>query len=390
MIMETLPNRLRPDHRKQPMRLTFAPLAWLKMQFFCHRGDTEVGGFGIAAAEDLLYVAAFVAVRQHVTPVRVRFGDNAVADSFDRSVEVGLAPQQFARLWMHTHPGASVTPSGTDEATFARTFGACDWALMFILGRTGQTYARLSFAAGPGGQLLVPTAVDWSVWPAWAERWAGSGTAWVDQWQREYAVHIQRQPEAAPDPTALEQLFGPGTDCFRWENALGYGDLDDPFWEVWAERDCDEPHPNHPPLDRDVRQRALVPPARLAACQALVVGVGDIGRQVALQLAALGVPGLNPVRSRPGRRGKPGPARLLGGRPRRRAGRGHGGPVPAAKSAPGRVAAGRTVQALHGPAAARRRAVGRVRLRGQHRHAAAARGFPAARAGPSMPPKQPF
>ena len=43
-------------------------------------------------------------------------------------------------------------------------------------------------------------------------------------------------------------------------------------------------------VDRDVRQRALVPPSALAACHALVIGVGAIGRQVALQLAALGLP----------------------------------------------------------------------------------------------------
>jgi molybdopterin-synthase adenylyltransferase len=39
-----------------------------------------------------------------------------------------------------------------------------------------------------------------------------------------------------------------------------------------------------------VRQRTLVPPERLVACEAIVIGVGAIGRQVALQLAALGVP----------------------------------------------------------------------------------------------------
>jgi sulfur carrier protein ThiS adenylyltransferase len=44
------------------------------------------------------------------------------------------------------------------------------------------------------------------------------------------------------------------------------------------------------PVERDVRQRNLVPPERLATCHALVVGVGAIGRQVALQLAAVGVP----------------------------------------------------------------------------------------------------
>ena len=44
--------------------------------------------------------------------------------------------------------------------------------------------------------------------------------------------------------------------------------------------------------DRDMRQRDIVPPERLAQCRATVVGVGAIGRQVALQLAAVGVPWL--------------------------------------------------------------------------------------------------
>ena len=43
-------------------------------------------------------------------------------------------------------------------------------------------------------------------------------------------------------------------------------------------------------MDRDLRQRAIVPPASLADCHALVIGVGAIGRQVALQLAAVGMP----------------------------------------------------------------------------------------------------
>jgi len=43
-------------------------------------------------------------------------------------------------------------------------------------------------------------------------------------------------------------------------------------------------------VSRDIRQRDLVPPARLAQCHAVVIGVGAVGRQVALQLAAIGVP----------------------------------------------------------------------------------------------------
>ena len=40
------------------------------------------------------------------------------------------------------------------------------------------------------------------------------------------------------------------------------------------------------------RQRDIVPPDRLGACRATVIGVGAIGRQVALQLTAMGVPWL--------------------------------------------------------------------------------------------------
>lgn len=41
--------------------------------------------------------------------------------------------------------------------------------------------------------------------------------------------------------------------------------------------------------DRDQRQRDIVPPDHLAACRATVIGVGAIGRQVALQLTAMGI-----------------------------------------------------------------------------------------------------
>jgi sulfur carrier protein ThiS adenylyltransferase len=57
----------------------------------------------------------------------------------------------------------------------------------------------------------------------------------------------------------------------------------------------DEPIPASVYPDRDIRQRDLVPRDRLARCHAVVVGVGAIGRQAALQLAATGVPKLTLV-----------------------------------------------------------------------------------------------
>jgi sulfur carrier protein ThiS adenylyltransferase len=51
----------------------------------------------------------------------------------------------------------------------------------------------------------------------------------------------------------------------------------------------------NPTSERYSRQRDIVPPDRLAACRATVIGVGAIGRQVALQLTAMGVPWLQLV-----------------------------------------------------------------------------------------------
>ena len=44
--------------------------------------------------------------------------------------------------------------------------------------------------------------------------------------------------------------------------------------------------------ERYSRQRDIIPTERLTQCHATVIGVGAIGRQVALQLAAIGIPNL--------------------------------------------------------------------------------------------------
>ena len=103
--------------------------------------DNEVGGFGITEADDLLFVTNFVLVKQKVTAVSVSFEDESVADFFEDQVEAGRQPEQFGRIWLHSHPGDSPEPSCTDESTFARVFGSCDWAIMFIVAQDSKTFA---------------------------------------------------------------------------------------------------------------------------------------------------------------------------------------------------------------------------------------------------------
>ena len=91
----------------------------------------------------------FQLVQQTCTAVTVEFDDEAVADFFEEQVDEGRRPEEFARIWIHSHPGSCPLPSGTDEETFDRCFGTPDWAVMFILAKHGATYARLRFNVDP-------------------------------------------------------------------------------------------------------------------------------------------------------------------------------------------------------------------------------------------------
>ena len=174
--------------------LRFSPTAWAKLLFFCHRGETEIGGFGITPADDLLLVEEFVTVKQTATCVSVEFDDCAVADFFDSQIDAGRKPEQFARLWLHTHPGNNPTPSMTDEDTLARVFGRCEWAVMFILAEQGRDYARLQFNTGPRGTLLLPVQVEFS------RPFSASDE---EAWEAEYKKNVHPEPVAFGGPYRL-------------------------------------------------------------------------------------------------------------------------------------------------------------------------------------------
>jgi hypothetical protein len=61
---------------------------------------------------------------------------------------------------------------------------------MGILGRTGNTYARLKFNTGPGGSLNLPVTVNWTAWPMLAPELAQQ----VASWEQEYCMLVQPVP----------------------------------------------------------------------------------------------------------------------------------------------------------------------------------------------------
>ena len=170
---------------REPPKLRFTPTAWAKLVFLRDLGGTEVGAFGICPTDPLL-VEDVQLVKQSCTFSTVAFDDDSVADFFEDQVENGLEPQQFARVWIHTHPGQSANPSHTDEETFARVFGSTDWAVMFILACGGETYARMRVKADPI-ELILETQVDFST------EFSGSR---FDEWEAEYSGNVVQRHTA--------------------------------------------------------------------------------------------------------------------------------------------------------------------------------------------------
>lgn len=140
--------------------LRFAPPAWAKLMFLRDYRKNEVGGFGISSRRDLLLIEDVRLMRQRCSATSVELDDTAVADFFDAQVDRGLRPEQFGRVWFHTHLGRSARPSRRDEATFARCFAEPDWAVMVVLATGDVTYARLKFNNGPGASFEIPVGVD--------------------------------------------------------------------------------------------------------------------------------------------------------------------------------------------------------------------------------------
>ena len=198
---------LRPPPSDTANRILLRPAAFLKLMYCCHAAATEIGGFGISSATDPLVIDAFALVAQTCSSVTVAFDDASVADHAERYVEAGIGPDRSMRIWIHTHPGESATPSMTDERTFASSFGGCDWSAMLIQGRGSERYCRLQFTAGPGTSVLVPVLFDWASLPTWLEAHADELPAIIRGWSAELEMNVSVDPvfdswmQGADDPT---------------------------------------------------------------------------------------------------------------------------------------------------------------------------------------------
>ncbi|RLF68218.1 MAG: hypothetical protein DRN26_00130 [Thermoplasmata archaeon] len=177
----TVSSKISVSHNPE---LRLSPYVWAKLTYLRDLGDTEVGAFGISRSDDPLAVIDLFTVKQKTTAATVEFDDIGIADFFEDQVDAGRKPDEFGRIWFHTHPGMSANPSGTDEKTFREKFGKCDWSVMAILGKGGEMTARLQYGTGIKAQFDLKVKIDWSL------PFAASDHA---AWKAEYDKNIEKR-----------------------------------------------------------------------------------------------------------------------------------------------------------------------------------------------------
>ena len=148
------------------MELRFTPYAYAKIQYMRDKGDTEVAGYGICERDPLL-ITDFRMVKQECSAAFVEMDGESFLDVMEEYAAKGLKMEQVGRIWIHTHPGNSAKPSGTDEKTFKDLWGNCSWSVMAILANGGDTYARLQYQTKPpeflGFKSLATEILTWAI-----------------------------------------------------------------------------------------------------------------------------------------------------------------------------------------------------------------------------------
>lgn len=189
----------------KPLTIWLSPHAWWHLEWLCARTPCEVSTMGLLAAPARggFRVEDFILVRQQVGPAFVELDMAWWADKQSELFETRGAQPWQTSLWCHTHPSSVSRPSGTDEATMRRSFGLWDFALMLILTKDGQSYARVEFTHEfTGGlrrrfRLACAVAVDWCA-PV-AEPVTG---ATLERWEAEFQELVAEGGFPAPEAWA--------------------------------------------------------------------------------------------------------------------------------------------------------------------------------------------
>lgn len=178
-----------PDEWDEPIQrspfasLRFTAYSWAKYHYLRDLTSNEVTCFGITDEDDPLLVRDLWVPKQEVSVATTELDDESFAISVEEMGKMA-PPSTFTRIWLHTHPGSSATPSSTDRTTQSTTFSTCEWHVMGILARDGQTHCEMSWW-GPDRKSLLSAKIPMEV--AWHEPFDAADP---DHWSAEYAENV--------------------------------------------------------------------------------------------------------------------------------------------------------------------------------------------------------
>jgi len=111
--------------------IRFSQYAWDKMSYLASKYNHEIGCFGLSAEDDPLLIIDVLLPKQKVSVAAVDFDDDDLAEFVECHIR-NFPLERFFRIWIHTHPNMSSSPSGTDNKTFLKIFSNAEWAAMVI------------------------------------------------------------------------------------------------------------------------------------------------------------------------------------------------------------------------------------------------------------------
>ena len=205
--------------------MNFTPYAWAKILYLRDLGKTEVGGFLEHRKENPSLAVDFHLVQQECEFAWCELTDDGIAEYTNHMVDRGLQFSEFMRIWLHTHPGCGPNPSTQDENTFSDTLGNMEWAGMFIVDKSGETYGRIRYNGqedhelheirGCKDEFLVDFLVDCS------QEFQGSDhTSWDEEYHRN-VTRLHRKRLGLPGNMVTVPGYGI-PDLYRTQKRMDY------------------------------------------------------------------------------------------------------------------------------------------------------------------------
>lgn len=168
-------------------KLRFSPYAWAKYHWLLKRTSNEVAAFAISSRQDITYIDDIRLLKQEVSGAYAEFDQDDMSRYLDDMVDEGYQPLECMRIWLHTHPGNSASPSSTDEKTFEDAFGQADWAVMCILAKGGDIKAKACLTAANGQfyhSFPIPVSVDCT------GEFNGVSKEDAERWEEEFVKYV--------------------------------------------------------------------------------------------------------------------------------------------------------------------------------------------------------